>query len=151
MGDTKLNLAQHTRKILTTVVLVLVLMITTACSGGNVAQLDRTNAPQAIGRDVAYSQLERGNSQAGQSFGDWVVQTSQGLVKDAYVRDNNKLGVVISREVRPADVRTLAKSLAQGFRKNFPNQDLTVLVYGPDKKLILTAKYDVQSNQIQYT
>jgi sarcosine oxidase gamma subunit len=67
------------------------------------------------------------------------------------VRDNNKLGIVISNQVRPNEVKTLAKSLAQGFRKNFPNQDLTVLVYGPDKKLILTAKYDIQSNQIQYT
>ncbi|BCL35731.1 hypothetical protein [Nostoc sp. MS1] len=145
-------LVQQGRKILTTVVLVLVLMITTACSGGgNVAQLDRTSTPPAIGRDVAYSQLERGNSPSGQSFGNWVVQTSQGLVQDAYVRDNNKLGIVISRQVRPNEVKPLAKSLAQGFRKNFPNQDLTVLVYGPDKKLILTAKYDVQSNQIQYT
>ena len=61
------------------------------------------------------------------------------------MRDNNKLGVVISRQVSPNEVRPLAKSLAQGFRKNFPNQDLTVLVYGPDKKLILTTKYDVQT------
>ncbi|MBD2345313.1 hypothetical protein [Anabaena subtropica] len=144
-------LVQQGRKILTTVVLVLVLMLTTACGGGNVAQLDRPSTPSATGSDVAYSQLERGNSPSGQSFGDWVVQNSQGLVQDAYVRDNNKLGVVISRQVRPNEVRPLAKSLAQGFRKNFPNQDLTVLVYGPDKKLILTAKYDVQSNQIQYT
>ncbi len=143
---------QQSRKILTTVVLVLVLMITTACSsGGNVSQLDRTSTPPAIGRDVAYSQLEKGNTPSGQTFGNWVVQTSQGLIKDAYVRDNNKLGVVISPQVRPNEVKPLAKSLAQGFRKNFPNQDLTVLVYGPDKKLILTAKYDVQSNQIQYT
>ncbi len=143
---------QQGRKILTTVVLVLVLMITTACSsGGNVSQLDRTSTPPAIGRDVAYSQLEKGNTPSGQTFGNWVVQTSQGLIKDAYVRDNNKLGVVISPQVRPNEVKPLAKSLAQGFRKNFPNQDLTVLVYGPDKKLILTAKYDVQSNQIQYT
>lgn len=146
-----MNWVQQSRKILTTVVLVFMLMLTTACGGGNVAQLDRTSTPSAIGSGAAYSQLERGNSPSGQSFGDWVVQTSQGLVKDAYVRDNNKLGVVISREVRPNEVRPLVKSLAQGFRKNFPNQDLTVLVYGPDKKLILTAKYDVQTNQIQYT
>lgn len=146
-------LLQQGRKILTTAVLVLALMITTACSSGNVAQSDRptTTTPPAIGRNVTYSELERGNTPTGQSFGNWVVQTSQGLVQDAYVRDNNKLGVVISRQVRPNEVRPLAKSLAQGFRKNFPNQDLTVLVYGPDKKLILKANYDVQTNQIQYT
>lgn len=66
------------------------------------------------------------------------MQTSQGLVQDAYVRDNNKLGVVVFPKVRPNEVRLLAKSLAQGFHKNFPNQDLKVLIYASDKKLILT-------------
>ncbi|MBH8577376.1 hypothetical protein I8752_31295 [Nostocaceae cyanobacterium CENA369] len=144
-------LLEQSRKIATTFVLILVLMISTACGSNTLTQADRTTAPPAIGRDVTYSQLERGNTPSGQSFGTWVVQTSQGLVKDAYVRDNNKLGIVISPQVRPNEVKPLAKSLAQGFRKNFPNQDLTVLVYGPDKKLILTAKYDVQTNQVQYT
>ncbi|MBF2008823.1 hypothetical protein PCC6912_38680 [Chlorogloeopsis fritschii PCC 6912] len=144
-----MNLLQQSRKILTAFVLILVLTITTAC-GGNVAQVDRTTTPPGVGRDVA-AQLERGNTPAGQSFGNWVVQTSRGLVKDVYVRDNNKLGVVISPQVRPNEVRTLARSLVEGFRKNFPNQDLTVLIYAPDKQLILTARYDVQSNQVQYT
>lgn len=142
---------KQSRKIITTFVLILVLMITTACAGGTITQSDRTTAPTAIGRNVTYSELERGNTATGQSFGNWVVQTSRGLVQDAYVRDNNKLGVVISPQVRPNEVKPLAKSLAQGFRRNFPNQDLTVLVYGPDKKLILTAKYDTQTNQIQYS
>lgn len=144
-------LVQQSRKIVTAFILVVVLMVSTACGGNTLTQADRTTAPPAIGQNVTYSELERGNTGPGQTFGTWVVQTSKGLIQDAYVRDNNKLGVVISREVRPNEVRPLVKSLAQGFRKNFPNQDLTVLVYGPDKKLILTAKYDVQSNQIQYT
>ncbi|MDZ8186535.1 MAG: hypothetical protein RMX96_17015 [Nostoc sp. ChiSLP02] len=147
-----MSLIQQSRKILTTFVLIAVLVITTACSGGGtVAQLDRTTNPAGIGRDVAYAELERGNTPGGQTFGNWVVQTSQGLIKDAYVRDNNKLGVVISPQVRPNEVRSLAKSLVQGFRKNFPNQDLKVLVYGPDKQLILTTEYDVQSNQVKYS
>jgi hypothetical protein len=79
------------------------------------------------------------------------VQTSKGLVTDAYVRDNNKLGVVISPQVSPNEVRPLANSLVQGFRKNFPNQDLEVLIYAPDKKLILTADYIAQTNQIRYS
>lgn len=145
-----MNLLQQSRKILTAFVLILVLTITTACGGG-VIQADRTTAPVGIGRDTAYAQLERGNTPAGQSFGDWAIQTSRGLIKDAYVRDNNKLGVVISPQVRPTEVQALAKSLVEGFHKNFPNQDLTVLIYAPDKQLILTARYDIQSNQIQYT
>ncbi|MBW4612491.1 MAG: hypothetical protein KME21_04285 [Desmonostoc vinosum HA7617-LM4] len=144
-------LLQQSRKLLATLVLILVLTITTACSGGTVTQADRTATPPVIGRDVTYAELERGNTPAGQTFGNWVVQTSRGLVQDAYVRDNNKLGVVISPQVRPNEVRPLAKSLAQGFRKNFPNQDLKVLVYGPDKKLILTTQYDVKTGQLQYS
>jgi hypothetical protein len=97
-----------------------------------------------------YVQLERGSTAAGQQFGDWVVRTAKGLVQDAYVRDNNKLGVVITPQVKPNEVRDLARSLAQGFHKNFPNQDVSVLMYAPDKKLILTARYDEQSKQIRY-
>lgn len=145
-----MGFVQQSRKVLTAVVLILVLTITTACGGGNVAQVDRTTTPPAIGRDVAYAELERGNTPAGETFGTWVVQTSRGLVQDAYVRDNNKLGVVISPQVRPNEVRPLARSLAQGFSKNFPRQDLTILVYAPDKQLILTAQYDTQTNQIEY-
>lgn len=146
-----MNLLEQSRKIVTAFILVVVLMVTTACGGATVTQADRTTTPPAIGRDVAYAELERGNTPSGQTFGNWVVQTSQGLIQDAYVRDNNKLGVVISRQVRPNEVRPLAKSLVQGFRKNFPNQDLKVLVYGPDKKLILTAQYDEQTNQVKYS
>ena len=60
------------------------------------------------------------------------------------MRDNNKLGVVITPKVRTSEVKSLTQSLVQGFHRNFPNQDLTVLVYAPDKKLILTAQYDTQ-------
>lgn len=145
-----MTLFEQIRKVAIAFTLIVVLTVTTACGGATVTQ-ERTTNPPAIGRDVAYSELERGNSPGGQTFGNWVVQTSQGLIKDAYVRDNNKLGVVISRDVRPTEVKPLAKSLVQGFRKNFPNQDLTVLVYGPDKKLILTTQYDVQTNQVKYS
>ncbi|MGL5943611.1 MAG: hypothetical protein ACRC2S_25245 [Waterburya sp.] len=126
--------------------LVVMLVSTTACASSTTATVPNAT----INRNQAYSQLERGNSVVGQKFGDWVVSTSQGLVKDAYVRDNNKLGVVISEQVKPTEVKTLAKSLAMGFHNNFPNQDLTILMYAPDKQRILTAKYDERSNQIAY-
>jgi hypothetical protein len=112
------------RRFLASVLLVVMLVSTTACSSSTTATVPNAT----INRTQAYSQLERGNSVAGQKFGDWVVSTSQGLVKDAYVRDNNKLGVVISEQVKPTEVKTLAKSLAMGFHKNFPNQDLTILM-----------------------
>lgn len=143
-----MGLIQQLRRVLTAFVLVLVLTTTAACST-TVQARQPANLP-AVSRNAEYAQLERGNTPAGQDFGNWAVKTAKGLVKDAYVRDNNKLGVVITPEVRPNEVRPLAKSLSQGFHKNFPNQDLTVLMYAPDKKLILTARYDVQSNQIQY-
>ncbi|HBL14983.1 MAG TPA: hypothetical protein DD379_27030 [Cyanobacteria bacterium UBA11162] len=143
-----MNLFERSHKILTALALVLVLTITTSCAAPS--QTSRTNAPTGANSSVNYAQLERGNSSAGQEFGDWVVQTAQGLVSDAYVRDNNKLGVVITPQVRPNEVQPLAKSLVQGFRQNFPNQDLKVLMYAPDKQLILTANYDHQSNQVSY-
>lgn len=142
-----MNFIQQSRKFLTALLLVFVLTVATACGGVSQA----TQRPQLPGyASSPYAQIERGTTGAGQKFGDWVVQTGKGLVQDAYVRDNNKLGVVITRQVKPNEVRDLARSLAQGFHRNFPNQDLTVLMYAPDKKLILTARYDQQSNQIQY-
>ena len=129
-----------------TALLVLVVVSTAACSSNTTATLPNAT----LDRTSAYTQLERGDSVAGQKFGDWVVSTSQGLISDSYVRDNNKLGVVISEKVKPTEVKTLAKALAMGFHRNFPDQDLTILVYAPDKERILTAKYDVQSNNIEY-
>jgi hypothetical protein len=149
LEENEVSLLQHFRKALTALVLVLILTTTAACTSAVQARQPTTNMP-AIGTSGTYAQLERGNSPRGQDFGNWVVQTGKGLVQDAYVRDNNKLGVVITPQVRPQEVKPLAKSLAQGFRKNFPNQDLTVLMYAPDKKLIVKAKYDTQSNQIEY-
>jgi hypothetical protein len=146
-----MNLLQQSRRLFTTVILIFLLTITTACAGGNLTQSDRTTNVPAIGRDVTYAELERGNTPVGQTFGDWVVQTSRGLVQDAYVRDNNKLGVVISPQVSPNEVRPLVRSLVAGFHRNFPDQDVKVLVYAPDKKLILTAQYDTQTNQIKYS
>jgi hypothetical protein len=145
--EMKMLLTQQIRKIVTALVLILVLTTTAACSG-TVQAKQPTNNPTVI--SPKYTQLERGNTATGENFGDWVVQTSKGLVEDAYVRDNNKLGVVVTPQVAPGEVQPLAKSLVQGFRHNFPNQDLTVLMYAPDKKLILTAKYDTQSQQVNY-
>ncbi len=146
-----MSLLRRFRKILTVLSLVLLLTTTAACGGSRVQakQPNAINAP-TISRGAEYNKIALGNTNAGQDFGSWVVQTGKGLIQDAYVRDNNKLGVVITSQVRPNEVKSLAKSLAQGFHKNFPKQDLNILMYAPDKKLILTARYDVQSNQIEY-
>jgi len=144
-----MNLSNRVRQSLTALVLVLVLAFTTACSGV-ATKLPQANYPTSIDRSIDYGQIARGDSASAQEFGNWVVETSKGLIKDAFVRDNNKLGAVISSQVRPNEVKALAQSLAQGFRKNFPNQDLTVLMYAPNKELILTARYDAQSKQIEY-
>jgi hypothetical protein len=142
-----LQFLQKSRQIFTALTLALILTITTACSSGSPTAQSPQLPPAS---NTSYNQIERGSTTSGQEFGNWVVRNSKGLVQDAYVRDNNKLGVVITPQVKPNEVRTLASSLLQGFHKNFPNQDLTVLVYAPDKKLILTGKYDQQSQQIRY-
>jgi hypothetical protein len=142
-------ISHRIRQSLTALVLILVLTFTTACSGV-VSRSTQANYTTPTDHRTEYSKLARGDSSAGQEFGDWVVRTSQGLIKDAYVRDNNKLGAVISPQVRPNDLKPLTQSLAQGFRRNFPNQDLTILMYAPNKELLLTARYDAQSRQIEY-
>jgi hypothetical protein len=143
-----MNLFVRLRKILIALSLVFVLMTTAAC--GATATNPKTSDRPAINNTNTYSQVERGNTASGQDFGQWVVQTSKGLVQDAYVRGNDMLGVVISPQVRPMEVRQLSKSLMQGFEKNFPNRNLKVLMYAPDKKLILTALYDKNTRQIEY-
>lgn len=143
-----MNISQSLRKFAVVLMLVLALVTTTACSAVS-ANGQTTYQPQAS-RSLEYGKLARGDSPTGQNFGDWVVQTSQGLIKDAYVRDNNKLGVVISSQVRPDEVKPLAKSLVQGFHQSAPNRDVTVLMYAPDKQRILTARYDAASRQISY-
>jgi len=140
------NLFRRGYKLFTALALVLVFTVTTACT--NVA--DRPSGSSTGANSTAYQQLERGNTAVGQNFGNWVVQTSKGLIADAYVRGNDKLGVVITRQVRPNEVKPLAKSLVQGFHHNFPNRDVTVLVYAPDKQLILTAQYNELSKQVEY-
>ncbi len=140
---------RYFRQLLTSLVLVLVLATTVACSG-TVQATPPASLPPGISRSGEYAQLERGNTKVGEDFANWAVRTASGMVQDAYVRDNNKLGVVITPQVRPTEVKQLAKSLVQGFHKNFPNQDLSVLMYAPDKNLILTAQYDTQSNQVEY-
>lgn len=122
-----------------------VLLTTGACAGGTSVSQSPTLAPSPT-----YAQLERGDTASGERYGEWVMKTAQGVVTDAYVRDNGKLGVVISPQVQPQEVQTLARSLMQGFQKNFPGRDLSVLVYAPDKELILTANYDDTSRQIEY-
>jgi hypothetical protein len=126
----------------------MLLVTTNACAPA--VSKDRTAYQPGINQTANYSQLERGNTAAGQDFGDWVVQTSKGLIQDAYVRGNDMLGVVLSPQVRPVEVRHLSKSLMQGFEKNFPNRNLKVLMYAPDKKLILTTRYDKDKRQIEY-
>jgi hypothetical protein len=142
------NLFVRLRKTLIALSLVFVLMTTAACSA--TATNDKTADRPGVNTTNTYSQVERGNTASGQDFGEWVVQTSKGLVQDAYIRGNDMLGVVISPQVRPVEVRQLSKSLMQGFEKNFPNRNLKVLMYAPDKKLILTALYDKNTRQVEY-
>ena len=132
---------QRSRQWLSALALVLLLTVSTGCTA---------TAESPTTTNVGYSQLERGNSDAGQAYGDWVVSAAQGLVSDAYVRDNDKLGVVITNSVEPSEVKDLSRSLLQGFRQSFPDKDLKVLVYAPDKELILQANYDSQSQEVVY-
>jgi len=62
---------------------------------------------------------------------NWVVNTAKDWLR-IYVRDNNKLGVVITPQVRPNEAKP-SEVFGPRLSQNFPNQDLTVLMYAPDK------------------
>jgi predicted metallo-beta-lactamase superfamily hydrolase len=141
-------MAPHFRKLFVTLSLILVLITTSAC--GAVSQTDRTSYAPRDNTAIGSGQVEHGDTKTSQAFGDWVVKTGRGLVQDAYVRGGDKLGVVVASKVRPDEVKPLARSLVQGFHRQAPNRDLTVLMYAPDKKLILTAKYNNSTNEINY-
>lgn len=144
-----MNPFQQLRRIFVAFMAVFLLTTSVACSTATPEA--RTTTPDAsLTRVSQYDNLSRGDTAQGDAYADWVLQASHGLVKDAYVRDNDKLGVVISRDVRPDEVKPLARSLAQGFRRSAPNRDLTVLVYAPDKQLVLTARYDNKTQQLNY-
>lgn len=139
---------QQFRKVLIALSLVVVLLTTSACAGATQASKPVIEQPRLGGTP---SGIERGTTPAGQAYGDWLVQSSRDLVKDAYVRDGNQVGVVITPKVRPSEVRALARSVTQSFATNFPDRDLTVRVYAPDKALILTAQYSDATRQVEYT
>lgn len=143
-----MNLLSWLRRNFISLCLVFLLVTTTACStqSSNARTIDRSaSTPTATN-----TQINRGDTAKGQDYGDWVVQTSHGLIQDAYVRGNDILGAVISPNVKPIEVRQISKALMQGFTKSFPNRNLTVIVYAPDKKPILTSRYDKQTKQIAY-
>jgi hypothetical protein len=142
-----LNFIQRVRKWWMPLILSSLLFLMVGCSSAPPQAGGPATGPSAL---MGYTQLAQGNTRAGQDFGTWVTQTAKGIIQDAYVRDEDKLGVVITPQVDPKEVKSLAKSLVAGFQKNFPNRDLKVLVYAPDKQLILTAAYDKLSNRIEY-
>jgi len=121
-----------------------ILLTTGACSAAPTSQ------NPALPSTSGYSQLERGDTATGEQYGQWVVRTARGIIDDAYVRDNDKLGVVISPDVNPREVKDLARSLMQGFHNKFPHRDLSVLVYAPDKELVLSANYNDTTRNIEY-
>lgn len=128
------------RRVFIVLTLVLVLTFATTCSG--LTQAAQTITPSAIESRVVYKQLERGIKAAtGQDFSKWVVQTAEGLVQTASVRDDENLVVVLTPQVRPSEIQPLMKSLVQSFQRSFPNQDLTVLMYSSNRHLVLTARY----------
>ncbi|MGB3519180.1 MAG: hypothetical protein WBA43_22195, partial [Elainellaceae cyanobacterium] len=115
-----MNILTSIRRGVIALCLGVILLTTSACGSA-------TQTSTAPSLSPAYSQLERGDTASGENYGRWVMQTARGLISDAYVRDNDKLGVVISPDVKPREVKTLAQSLVQGFHKNFPDRDLSVL------------------------
>jgi len=83
--ENQMNIFRYARTTIVAIALLLVLTFTTACGS------TQSSNPVKLNQSSDYSQIARGNSAAGQDFGNWVVQTSKGLIMDAYVWTLDKI------------------------------------------------------------
>jgi hypothetical protein len=68
-----MNIFHYVRKTLLVLALMVLLTFTSACG----ASQTKTSNPVMTNQNSEYGQLERGNSTAGQDFGDWVLKTGK--------------------------------------------------------------------------
>jgi hypothetical protein len=92
-----MNLSYRFRQSLMAVVLVCVLVFSTACNS-TTARSPQANTPTKLDRSIGYGQLSRGNSDAGAEFGSWAVEASKGLIHDLASYQERKIQSTYARD-----------------------------------------------------
>jgi len=94
----------------------------------------------------------RGNTAEGAAFADYVVGTDpqHKFVKDAFVRDNQTLGVIVSPNMTRAQVQEAMGSLMRGMQQRFSKYPLNVVAYYESGDEMARTVFDGQNTNTQW-
>lgn len=137
------------------------LMMTAGCATQpETAQNTGTAAPppavstQASRRPMATG--GSGNLSRQEAFLARIRQSSAGtgVIRDARMRGDNELGVVMGQGVKLSEVRPILVKLLKEMREEFPGRALTVRAYAPNNQPMAAMRYDPSapaSSNVTYT
>ncbi len=79
-----------------------------------------------------------GRSEANQKFADWAEQHGRDYLRyvQADLERHGRLWFGVTRQVKPADVPDLTRSLLEGAHKEFPGKEIIATVFDPDGERI---------------
>jgi hypothetical protein len=106
------------------------------------------SAPPTVrpGRDDPLARS--GVTEADRKFANWAEEHGKAYLRyvEADLEHHGRLWFGVSREVRPADVPELTRSLLEGARKEFPRGDLVASVFDPEGERIGKAHLSAGGN-----
>ena len=76
----------------------------------------------------------------------------QQTIDRALLNEQNELGLVLDRSVEMEKIPTLMRTMLTQMAREFPNQDLTIVAYGPSNPPIKvgTAHFDARTRDMTY-
>lgn len=110
-------------------------------SSGNPAPHTQAPAPP---HSTTTDTLQRGGvTERDKAFAAWAESHGKSLIRyvEADLERHGRLWFGVTRDVKPADVRPLTKSLLEGARKEFPKGELVATVFDPDGERIGKAHF----------
>ena len=137
------------------------LMMTAGCATQpETAQNTGTGAvpPPAVSTQSARRPMATGGGGASrqEAFLARIRQASSGtgVIRDARMRGDNELGVVLGQGVKLNEVKPILVKFLKEMREEFPGRPLTVRAYAPNNQPMATMRYDPSapaSSNVTYT
>jgi hypothetical protein len=99
---------------------------------------ERPAEPEAKGGAAADPLARSGVTEADRKFAAWAEDHGRAYLRyvEADLERHGRLWFGVNRNVKPADVPELTKSLLEGAQKEFPRRDLVATVFDPDGERI---------------
>jgi hypothetical protein len=107
--------------------------------GGPDAQKREAGRPaEPSGSEAADPLARSGVTEADRKFAAWAEEHGRAFLRyvQADLERHGRLWFGVTRDVKPADVPELTKSLLQGAQKEFPRRDLVATVFDPEGERI---------------